>query len=95
MNPAVERLEKVLDGVEIREPRIPVVSNVDAVAHSDPAVIKKLLLAQVTSPVQWEKTMRGMLDNGFERGVEIGPGKVIAGILKRVDKKAAITNIEV
>mmetsp|Transcript_33805 Transcript_33805/g.49682 ORF Transcript_33805/g.49682 Transcript_33805/m.49682 type:complete len:356 (-) Transcript_33805:37-1104(-) len=95
MAPAVATLEGVLADIEIQKPRIPVISNVDAKPHSDPATIKKLLATQVTSPVLWENTMQSMLDNGFERAVELGPGKVTAGILKRTDKKAACSNVEV
>ena len=95
MEPAVKSLEKVLATVDIKTPRIPVVSNVDAKPHSDPAVIKKILMTQVTSPVQWETTTNNMLAGGFTKGLEIGPGKVISGILKRVDKNAKMTNVEV
>jgi len=95
MQPAVGALEEVLAGVEIKKPRIPVVSNVDARPHSDPAVIKKLLATQVTAPVLWENTMDSVLGSGFERAVELGPGKVTAGILKRFNKKAQVENIQV
>jgi len=95
MAPAVSSLEKVLADVEIKKPRIPVISNVDAKPHSDPETIKKLLATQVTSPVLWENTINSMLANGFEEAYELGPGKVTAGILKRFDKKAKCTNIQV
>lgn len=95
MAPAVESLEKVLEEVEIKKPRIPVISNVDAKPHSDPAVIKKLLANQVTSPVLWENTMDGILGGDFERAMELGPGKVTSGILKRFSKTAECTNVEV
>lgn len=95
MKPAVASLETVLATVEIKKPRIPVISNVDAKAHSDPESIKKLLATQVTSPVLWENTMDLMLSSGFEEAFELGPGKVTAGILKRSDKTAKSTNIEV
>jgi len=95
MAPAVSSLEKVLADVEIKKPRIPVISNVDAKPHSDPAVIKELLATQVTSPVLWENTMASILNDGFERAVELGPGKVTAGILKRTSRKAEVSNVEV
>jgi [acyl-carrier-protein] S-malonyltransferase len=94
MSPAVAELEKVLSTVEIKKPRIPVISNVDAKPHSDPAVIKSILTKQVTSPVMWEKTINEMIEKGYESGFELGPGKVVAGIVKRVSKTAEITNIE-
>lgn len=97
MAPAVSALEDTLAGIDIKKPRIPVISNVDAKPHSDPDTIKKLLATQVTSPVLWEDTMASILSDkrGFERAVELGPGKVTAGVLKRIDKKAACTNVEV
>jgi len=95
MKPAVPALEAVLKEVTIVKPRIPVISNVDAKAHSDPEVIKQILAKQVTAPVQWESIMQGLIDGGFEKGYELGPGKVLAGIMKRVDKTKLIENIEV
>nr|CAD1841890.1 unnamed protein product [Ananas comosus var. bracteatus] len=93
MEPAVSRLEAALASTEIRTPKIPVISNVDAQAHSDPDTIKKILARQVTSPVQWELTVKTLLGKGLKKSYELGPGKVIAGILKRMDKGAAIENI--
>merc|ERR1719379_2203946 len=96
MAPAVASLAEVLESVEVTKPRIPVISNVDAKAHSDPAVIKDILTKQVTAPVQWETIMGDLVAAGFSKGYELGPGKVLSGIMKRVDKKApAIANIEV
>ena len=95
MSPAVASLEEVLSGVEIKKPRIPVISNVDAKPHSDPDTIKKLLATQVTSPVLWENTMDLMLSKDFEKAYELGPGKVTSGILKRFSKKAECENVEV
>lgn len=95
MAPAVSSLEEVLAGVEIKKPRIPVISNVDAKPHSDPDTIRKLLATQVTSPVLWENTMEAMLSNGFEKAYELGPGKVTAGILKRFDKSAECVDVVV
>merc|ERR1711934_900522 len=76
MAPAVPSLSAVLAEVEVSKPRIPVVSNVDAKPHSDPAVIKDILTQQVTAPVQWETIMKDMLAAGFGKGYELGPGKV-------------------
>jgi len=95
MLPAVASLKEVLETVDLKAPRIPVVCNVDAKPHSDPATIKQLLMTQVTAPVQWEATMNGMLANGYKTGYELGPGKVITGILKRTSKEAAMENVEV
>ncbi|KAL0922991.1 hypothetical protein M5K25_007031 [Dendrobium thyrsiflorum] len=93
MEPAVSRLETALAATEIRTPRIPVISNVDAQPHSNPDKIKNILALQVTSPVQWELTVKTLLGKGLKKSYELGPGKVIAGILKRMDKSADIENI--
>uniref|UniRef100_A0A5B7BC27 Putative malonyl-CoA:ACP transacylase n=1 Tax=Davidia involucrata TaxID=16924 RepID=A0A5B7BC27_DAVIN len=93
MEPAVSRLEAALAATEIRTPRIPVISNVDAEPHADPDTIKKILARQVTSPVQWETTVKTLLTKGLRKSYELGPGKVIAGIVKRMDKSADIENI--
>ena len=88
MRPADERLGEALAGTEVRSPRIPVLSNVDAAAHSDPAEIRDLLVRQVLSPVLWEDSIRRMLADGVTKFYEIGPGKVLRGLLKRIDRKA-------
>lgn len=95
MAPAVDKLKEALAAADLKAPRIPVVSNVDAQPHGGPEEIRSKLAAQVTSPVMWETQMKDMVAAGFEKGYELGPGKVIAGIMKRIDKDAAgaITNI--
>eukprot|EP00633_Aureoumbra_lagunensis_P008725 CAMPEP_0197310982 /NCGR_PEP_ID=MMETSP0891-20130614/9508_1 /TAXON_ID=44058 ORGANISM="Aureoumbra lagunensis, Strain CCMP1510" /NCGR_SAMPLE_ID=MMETSP0891 /ASSEMBLY_ACC=CAM_ASM_000534 /LENGTH=314 /DNA_ID=CAMNT_0042796877 /DNA_START=145 /DNA_END=1089 /DNA_ORIENTATION=+ len=95
MAPAVEALKSALKETNIITPRIPVISNVDAKPHSDPDVIKDLLARQVTSPVLWEDSAQAILSAGFEQGYELGPGKVVAGIIKRIDKQAQVTSISV
>lgn len=93
MNPAVSRLEAALAATEIITPRIPVISNVDAQPHANPDTIKNILARQVTSPVQWETTVKTLLSRGLGKSYELGPGKVIAGIVKRMDKSAPLENI--
>ncbi|KAL4587802.1 hypothetical protein LXL04_000676 [Taraxacum kok-saghyz] len=93
MSPALSKLESALSATQITTPRIPVISNVDAHPHSDPDTIKKILARQVTSPVQWETTVKTLLSRGLEKSYELGPGKVIAGIVKRMDKTSPIENI--
>jgi len=93
MAPAAEKLQEALAATTIVTPRIPVISNVDAQPHSDPETIKAILAKQLTSPVQWETSVKTLLDKGLEKSYEVGPGKVIAGIMKRIDKKAEITNV--
>jgi len=93
MQPAEEKLREALASTTIVTPRIPVISNVDAQPHSDPEVIKDILARQLTSPVQWQLSIETLLGKGLERSIEIGPNKVIAGIMKRIDKEHSISNI--
>ena len=93
MKPADEQLAAALAEVELRPPRLPVWSNVDAKPHTDPAEIRQLLIRQVVSPVLWEDTVRGLMADGFDKFYEIGPGRVLAGLLKRVQRKADCTNV--
>lgn len=94
MQPAVERLEAVLETVDLRPPRIPVISNVDAQAHDDPVEIRRLLCEQVVSPVRWEDSMRHLLSE-FQVAscYEIGPGRVLKGLMKRIDRKMPLENV--
>lgn len=93
MRPADEKLADALAGVELTAPRIPVWSNVDARPHADPSEIRQLLVRQVLSPVRWEETIRGLLAAGVETFYEVGPGRVLAGLLKRVHRKADVRNV--
>ncbi len=93
MEPADQALKQVLDQIEIVPPRLPVWSNVDAKPHTDPQDIRQLLVRQVLQPVLWEQTMRNLLAAGFDRFVEIGPGRVLAGLLKRVQRKVECQNV--
>jgi [acyl-carrier-protein] S-malonyltransferase len=93
MQPAVERLTSVLQGVSFQAPRIPVIFNVDAQPHQDPQQIQELLVQQVVSPVLWEDSMRYLLDTGIDSFCEIGPGRVLRGLLRRIDRKINCENI--
>jgi [acyl-carrier-protein] S-malonyltransferase len=93
MKPADEKLAAVLAGAAVRPPRIPVWSNVDARPHTDPDEIRGLLVRQVLHPVRWEETIRALLADGVERFYEIGPGKVLAGLMKRINRKADCRNV--
>lgn len=93
MQPADDALADVLSEVEIRAPEIPVVSNVDAQTHSDPEEIRQLLIRQVVNPVRWEDSINLMLREGCTDFYEVGPGKVLKGLLKRISRKSACTTI--
>jgi [acyl-carrier-protein] S-malonyltransferase len=93
MQPADQQLAEVLATAPVRPPRLPVYSNVDAAPHSDPVDIRRTLVAQVLQSVRWEESMRRMLADGFDTFYEIGPGRVLTGLLKRVDRKVPCTSI--
>jgi [acyl-carrier-protein] S-malonyltransferase len=95
MQPAVDPLRKALAAVQIKAPRIPVISNVDAKAHFDPADIRETLARQVTSPVQWETTIGAMVRAPeFLRAYELGPGSVCKGVVKRFGKKLEVVSVQ-
>jgi [acyl-carrier-protein] S-malonyltransferase len=89
MDSAVERLREALAATRIDRPSIPVFSNVDATAHFDPDEIRQLLVRQIVSPVRWEESMRNLLADGYDQFYEVGPGRVLRGLLKRIDRKVA------
>ena len=93
MKPADEKVAAALSGIQLSAPRVPVWSNVDARPHTDPAEIRGLLVRQVVSPVRWEETLRGLMAAGVGRFYEVGPGRVLAGLMKRVDRKADFHNV--
>jgi [acyl-carrier-protein] S-malonyltransferase len=95
MQPAVERLQAVLANATLTKPRIPVVSNVDAQPHDDPGEIRALLVKQVVSKVLWEASLRHLLGGGVTQFYEVGPGRVLAGLLKRIDRKAPCSGVAV
>lgn len=94
MQPAVERLRAKLAQAQLVVPRIPVVMNVDAQPHDRPEEIRRLLVEQVISPVRWEDSIRYLLGQGFTEFCEVGPGRVLRGLMRRIDRKAACENIE-
>ena len=93
MQPADQKLADALASVALRKPRIPVVSNVDAAVHWEPEEIRQLLVQQVVNPVRWEDSIRWLLTQGVTEFTEVGPGKVLAGLLKRIDRKSKCENI--
>lgn len=93
MEPARERLAAEIETTNFVAPRVGVVANVDATEHSDPSKLKSNLVKQLTSPVRWAESMQKLTDGGFDTFVEIGPGNVLAGLLKRINRKAARTSI--
>ena len=94
MKPAAERLEKALDEISVNDLKIPVVTNVEAEANTLKDRVKGLLVAQVSSPVRWEESMRKMIEKGVEQFLEVGPGKVLSGLMKRINNRVETKNIE-
>jgi len=93
MASAVDRLAAALSSAKLTSPRIPVISNVDAMSHDDPEDIRALLVRQVVSPVQWEASLRRLMNEGTQQFHEVGPGRVLAGLLKRIDRKIPCENV--
>jgi [acyl-carrier-protein] S-malonyltransferase len=90
MEPAAERLRPVLEAIEFRGPAIPVYTNVDAVAVSTGDLARSALVRQVVSPVRWEDLIRAMIADGITTFVEVGPGRVLAGLVRKIDRSARV-----
>jgi [acyl-carrier-protein] S-malonyltransferase len=93
MHSAVQRLQDALADTHIHRPAIPVISNVDAQAHFDPSEIRDLLVQQVVSPVLWEDSMRSLLTQGYDQFYEVGPGRVLRGLLKRIERRISCQGV--
>jgi [acyl-carrier-protein] S-malonyltransferase len=94
MRPAQERLAARLAGLAFVDPRVPVVTNVDARAVRSGAGCRDALVRQVSAPVRWEESVRQLSAAGVETFVEIGPGGVLAGLVKRIAKGARVLAVE-
>lgn len=93
LEPAARVLEDALASVELRTPRVPVVTNVTAAPQSDPEVLRNGLIQQVVSPVRWRETLEQLAQDGVERGLELGPGRVLSGLTRRTTRQIAMTSI--
>ncbi|NNF96293.1 MAG: ACP S-malonyltransferase [Halobacteria archaeon] len=89
MKPAAEQLASVLNDVAIQAPTIPVINNVDVVTPSDPDTIRNALVRQLHSPGRWVETIQKMATDGVDHLLECGPGKVLVGLNKRIERKMA------
>lgn len=94
MQPAADRLEEVLAAVPVSPLSAPVVANATAESNDDPLQVKPLLIKQVCAPVLWEHSINSMVSAGVDRFIEIGPGKVLSGLVKRITKDVTIANVE-
>ncbi len=93
MQPAADRLAGFLETVSLNEPSIPVLSNVTGAPHVDTDAIRANMVAQITGSVRWVDCMQYLVAQGVTEGVECGPGKVLNGLMKRIDRSVSITNI--
>ncbi|MDE6498272.1 MAG: ACP S-malonyltransferase [Muribaculaceae bacterium] len=91
MEPARAELAEAIAATEIHTPVCPVFQNVDALPHTDPAEIKANLIAQLTAPVRWTQTVRNMIAAGATEFVELGPGKVLQGLVAKIDRSVAVS----
>jgi len=90
---AQPKLKQALDQLKLREPAVPVISNVTAGLHESIGTIRDRLVEQVTSSVRWEESMRYLLGQGYTRFIELGPGSALSGFMKRINKDAQMMNI--
>jgi [acyl-carrier-protein] S-malonyltransferase len=94
MRPAGERLAEAIADITIASPEVPVVHNVQAATESDPEQIRALLVEQIYSPVQWTRCVQAIIDAGVTQVVECGPGKVLSGLNRRIDKSLQSYSLE-
>jgi [acyl-carrier-protein] S-malonyltransferase len=95
MEPAREELALAIENTKFSIPKCPIYQNVSTIATKDPAIIKKNLVSQLTAPVKWTQSMQQMINDGATNFVEVGPGNVLQGLMRKIDRnitteKAAI-----
>ncbi len=93
MQPAREELAAAIESARFAKPVCPVYQNVDALPTSDPEAIKRKLIAQLTHPVRWTQTVQNMVRDGASSFTEVGPGSVLQGLIKRIDRNLKVTGI--
>lgn len=89
MEPARAELAEAIEKTQVNKPVVPVYQNVDAKPHTDPAEIKANLIAQLTAPVRWTKSVQNMIADGATEFIEVGPGKVLQGLVSKIDRNVA------
>jgi [acyl-carrier-protein] S-malonyltransferase len=94
MRPAQERLAPHLRGLTVQDPHIPVVANVDGLPKRDRTAAIEALVQQVSAPVQWEAVVKRLASEGVDTYVEVGPGTVLAGLVKKIDRSAHVASVE-
>jgi len=94
MEPASEKLSALLDSMELHSPRIPIVNNADAAFLKDADSVKDSLVRQLNNPLLWEDLIRLMVENGVDTFIEVGPKKVLTGLIRKIDKNLTLLNVE-
>jgi [acyl-carrier-protein] S-malonyltransferase len=94
MKPAEDRLAPELRGLTVHDPGIPVVANVDATPKTNAAAAIDALIGLVSSPVHWEAVVRRLIADGARQFLELGPGSVLSGLVRKIDRSVAVMNIE-
>ena len=94
MEPARAKLAKAIEETEFHTPICPVYQNVDALPHTDPEEIKRNLVAQLTGPVRWTQTIRNMIMDGADEFIEIGPGRVLQGLINKINRAVAVSGLQ-
>ena len=94
MQSASSRLSELLEGIKFSPSMIPVVNNADAAFLSSPEKIRDSLVRQISSPLLWEDSVKLMADNGVDAFIEVGPGRVLSGLIKRINGDVKILNVE-
>ena len=93
MKPAAAGLKPILERTRFSAPALPVIANVDAMMHRSPASIRSALHRQVTHPVLWQRCIERMVADGIDEFVELGPGKVLTGLIRRIDRSLTVINV--
>jgi len=93
MQSAADGLREALERVDIRAPAVPVIANLNGEPHGDPATIRDRLVQQLVQPVQWHRSIERLIQGGFDRFVEIGPGRVLTGLMRRISRGVSATNV--
>jgi [acyl-carrier-protein] S-malonyltransferase len=95
MQPAADGLFQALIATPVHPPNLPVIANVDAKPHTDESAIRVALQRQLTHPVQWQRSIEFLLGEGFDTFVEVGPGRVLTGLMKKIQRAAKAINISI
>ncbi len=93
MKPAADGLAEMLAGTALQQPRVPVLANVNCQYHGSADTIRRWLADQLTSPVRWQAGIERLIAEGVEQFIEIGPGRVLTGLMRKINRQAAVLNI--